>query len=151
MRIPFPTAACLALLLLAGYQNAADVRPAASAEPGTPAMPLRFATCNTSLFDEEHGGLITRLDEGDEDARRIAATVQHQRPDVVLLNEFDYDDAHRSLGGYAILRQVQRAREEGRQHVYLGFWLDGHPKMPYKRGDRPLEFLDGASWRPMPG
>lgn len=93
MRIPFPTAACLALLLLAGCQNAADVRPAASAEPVTPAMPLRFATFNTSLFDEEHGGLITRLDEGDEDARRIAATVQHQRPDVVLLNEFDYDAA----------------------------------------------------------
>lgn len=58
--------------------------------------------------------------------------------------------AGRSLGNFAILRQVQRAREEGRGHVYLGFWLEGHRKMDYKRGFRPLEYLDGAHWRPMP-
>ena len=63
---------------------------------------------------------------------------------------FAPEHAHRSLGGYAILRQVQRAREEGRPYVYLGFWLDGHPKMAYKRGYRPLEYLDGAHWRPVP-
>lgn len=63
---------------------------------------------------------------------------------------FAPEHAHRSLGGYAILRQVQRARDEGRQHVYLGFWLDAHPKMAYKRDYRPLEYLDGAQWRPMP-
>jgi endonuclease/exonuclease/phosphatase family metal-dependent hydrolase len=93
MRIPLLTAACLALLLLAGCQGAADPRPAAGAETVTPAMPLRFATFNTSLYDEEHGGLIARLDAGDDDARRIAAVIQHQRPDVLLLNEFDYDAA----------------------------------------------------------
>lgn len=60
------------------------------------------------------------------------------------------EHAGRSLGTYAILRQVQRARDEGRDHLYLGFWLDGHPKMAYKRGFRPLEFLDGSTWRPMP-
>lgn len=59
--------------------------------------------------------------------------------------------ASRSLGSYAILSQVQRARAEGREHLYLGFWLDGHPKMDYKRGYRPMEYLDGAQWRPMPG
>ncbi len=95
MQIPFLTAACLALLL-AGCQSAPDVRPAASAEPVTPAMPLRFATFNTSLYDETHGGLIARLDEGDADARLIAATIQHLRPDVLLLNEFDYDATGRA-------------------------------------------------------
>jgi arginine-tRNA-protein transferase len=60
------------------------------------------------------------------------------------------EHAGRSLGNYAILRQIQRARDEGREYLYLGFWLDGHPKMAYKRGYRPLEFLDGAQWRPMP-
>jgi len=95
MQIPLLTAACLTLLL-AGCQSAADVRPAASAEPVTPAMTLRFATFNTSLYDETHGGLIARLDEGDADARQIAATIQHLRPDVLLLNEFDYDAAGRA-------------------------------------------------------
>ncbi len=63
---------------------------------------------------------------------------------------FAPEHARRSLGAFAILRQIQRARDEGRQHVYLGFWLDGHPKMAYKRTYAPLEYLDGAQWRPMP-
>jgi len=63
---------------------------------------------------------------------------------------FAPEHARRSLGGFAILAQVQRARDEGRQYVYLGFWLDGHPKMAYKRSYRPIEYLDGAHWRPMP-
>jgi len=58
--------------------------------------------------------------------------------------------AGRSLGTYAILRQVERAARERRGHVYLGFWLDGHPKMAYKRAFRPLEYLDGGHWKPMP-
>jgi len=94
--MPSFSAACLALLVLTGCSGTAEVRPAARTEPVTPAMPLRFATFNTSLFDEEHGGLVARLDEGDQDARRIAATIQHQRPDVLLLNEFDYDPQGRA-------------------------------------------------------
>ncbi|MDY0022769.1 arginyltransferase [Arenimonas caeni] len=58
--------------------------------------------------------------------------------------------AERSLGTYAILQQVERARRERRGYVYLGFWLAGHPKMEYKRRYRPLEYLDGAQWRPVP-
>lgn len=96
MRMPSFSAACLALLVLTGCSGTAEVRPADRTEPVTPAMPLRFATFNTSLFDEEHGGLVARLDEGDQDARRIAATIQHQRPDVLLLNEFDYDPQGRA-------------------------------------------------------
>jgi hypothetical protein len=82
----------LAALCLAGCGGpAADAsRPNDAVDP---AMPLRFATLNTSLYDEEHGGLIARLDHGDDDARKIAAIIQHQRPDVLLLNEFDHDAA----------------------------------------------------------
>jgi endonuclease/exonuclease/phosphatase family metal-dependent hydrolase len=57
---------------------------------------LRVATYNTSLFAEHTGGLIRRLETGDVAARRIAAVIQHQRPDIVLLNEFDHDDAGRA-------------------------------------------------------
>ena len=51
---------------------------------------VRFATYNGSLYDEE-GKLVDRLREGDDHARQVAAVVQHVRPDVLLLNEFDYD------------------------------------------------------------
>ena len=57
---------------------------------------LRVATYNTSLYDDEAGGLVRRLEAGDARARKIAAVLQHVRPDIVLLNEFDYDPAHRA-------------------------------------------------------
>lgn len=52
---------------------------------------VRVATYNTSLYSETDGGLLARLDAGDANARKIAAVIQHQRPDLLLLNEFDYD------------------------------------------------------------
>ena len=51
-----------------------------------------MATYNTSLNDDK-GELIARLRAGDADASRIAAVIQHNHPDLVLLNEFDYDAA----------------------------------------------------------
>lgn len=58
-----------------------------------PAAPsLRVMTYNTSLFDMD-GRLVQRLDAGDDAARRIASVIQHLRPDVLLLNEFDHDAA----------------------------------------------------------
>ncbi|KGM55437.1 endonuclease [Lysobacter daejeonensis GH1-9] len=59
-------------------------------------VPVRVATYNTSLYDNEEGGLIRRLESGDANARNIAAVMQRVRPDIVLLNEFDYDAAHRA-------------------------------------------------------
>ena len=52
---------------------------------------LRVATYNASLYDEKDGGLIARLRAGDARAAKIAAVIQHQHPDLLLLNEFDYD------------------------------------------------------------
>lgn len=57
---------------------------------------VRFATYNSSLYNEEAGGLIKRLESNDEGARKIAAVLQRVRPDVVLINEFDYDPAGRA-------------------------------------------------------
>lgn len=57
---------------------------------------LRVATYNTSLFTDRPGGLVQDLEGGSEQARQIAAVLQRMRPDVVLLNEFDFDPAHRA-------------------------------------------------------
>jgi len=73
---------------------------AAAAEPSAPVqgktMTLRLATYNTSLYSDEAGGLIAELEGDSAHARKIAAVLQNVRPDLVLLNEFDYDDAHRA-------------------------------------------------------
>jgi endonuclease/exonuclease/phosphatase family metal-dependent hydrolase len=94
-RLPFafPALCALLALLLAACDAAPPAQP--DRQPGEPDVSaparLRVATYNTSLFDDGEGGLIARLRAGDEDARRIAAVIQHLRPDIILLNEFDYD------------------------------------------------------------
>jgi leucyl-tRNA---protein transferase len=59
---------------------------------------------------------------------------------------FDPDEQARSLGTYAILHQLALARERSLEHLYLGFWIDGHPKMHYKARYRPLEVLRDGRW-----
>ena len=60
---------------------------------------------------------------------------------------FDPDEHARSLGTFAILSQLNLAREQGLPHLYLGFWIDSHPKMDYKTRYRPLEVLRDGAWR----
>ena len=54
---------------------------------------VRFATYNTALYRREHGQLMAELEE-DSHKRpsQIAEVIQAIRPDVILLNEFDYDE-----------------------------------------------------------
>lgn len=60
---------------------------------------------------------------------------------------FDPDEIRRSLGTYAILSQINLAREKGIPHLYLGYWIAGHPKMHYKADFQPLEILEKGQWR----
>jgi arginine-tRNA-protein transferase len=62
---------------------------------------------------------------------------------------FDPDEHARSLGTFAILQQVALAKRRGLPWVYLGFWIEGHPKMDYKRRFRPLQVRGTAGWAAM--
>lgn len=81
--------AAIFLVLCTGCVRIEVHGDADTARAGSPT--LRVATYNTSLYDEADGGLIRRLEAGDPAARSIAAVLQRVRPDLVLLNEFDYD------------------------------------------------------------
>jgi arginine-tRNA-protein transferase len=63
---------------------------------------------------------------------------------------FDPVESARSLGTFAILQQVELARRRGIPWLYLGFWIENHPKMDYKRRFRPLQVRGPDGWRPMP-
>ena len=55
---------------------------------------IRVATFNTSLFRGEAGDLVAELaNPGSTDPKKIAEIIQRVRPDIILLNEFDYDVA----------------------------------------------------------
>ncbi len=53
----------------------------------------------------------------------------------------------RSLGNYAILWLIERARVLGLPYVYLGYWVPESAKMAYKARFRPSEILAGGAWR----
>ena len=67
------------------------------ASAGAQAPTVRVATYNTSLNRYAAGQLVSDLSSTtNSQARSIAQVIQHQRPDIVLLNEFDYDAAHQA-------------------------------------------------------
>ncbi|NEP86734.1 MAG: S8 family serine peptidase [Okeania sp. SIO2C2] len=54
--------------------------------------PIRFATFNASLNRNEEGQLITDLStEQNEQGKTVAEIIQRVNPDVLLVNEFDFD------------------------------------------------------------
>ena len=65
-----------------------SVTPAQAADPGS----VRFATFNASLNRFDAGQLITDLSTPDNaQAANVAEIIQRTAPDVLLINEFDYD------------------------------------------------------------
>jgi hypothetical protein len=64
---------------------------AAADEPRPPGA-LRFATFNASLNRDAAGALVRDLSTPDNrQARNVAEIIQRTAPDVILINEFDYD------------------------------------------------------------
>jgi len=85
MSLRSTAALCVAALLAAapGASMAAETAPA-----------FTVAAYNASLYSDEALGVLQRLQGGsDAQAKKIAAVIQRVRPDLLLINEFDYDDA----------------------------------------------------------
>lgn len=51
-----------------------------------------------------------------------------------------------SLGAFVILDHVVQAKLTNLPYVYLGYWVQGSPKMDYKARFRPLELLKPGGW-----
>ena len=81
--------ATLCLLALQGTALAADGDAASGTERGRSA---RFATFNASLNRATEGELVADLSTPDDvQAQAVAEVIQRVRPDVLLINEFDFD------------------------------------------------------------
>ena len=59
---------------------------------------------------------------------------------------FDPDFASRSLGIYAVLKQIELTKDYELGYVYLGYWIRDSDKMNYKSGFRPLELFLDKQW-----
>ena len=59
---------------------------------------------------------------------------------------FDTDEDKRSLGTFAVLWLIGRARSLGLPYVYLGYWVPESRKMAYKARFKPSEILMSGAW-----
>ena len=94
---PLVLSATVALTVLGG--PAATAAPAADSGPAPgPGADVRFATYNASLNRGTEGQLVRDLSTPDNaQAGAVAEVVQRTRPDVLLVNEFDYDAGNVAL------------------------------------------------------
>ncbi len=63
---------------------------------------------------------------------------------------FDPDAESRSLGVFGVLWEIAEARRLGLDYLYLGYWIEESPKMSYKSGYQPLEYLHDGRWQREP-
>ncbi|KXO73402.1 arginyl-tRNA-protein transferase [Acinetobacter venetianus] len=60
---------------------------------------------------------------------------------------FDPDEQRRSLGVFAILKQIEYVKTLNLEYLYLGYWVPHSSKMNYKSQYTPLELLLDGQWR----
>jgi len=68
----------------------------------------------------------------------------------MIYSFYEPELASRGLGTFMILDHIQRAQRFGLPYLYLGYWVDGSPKMNYKAKFRPQERLTPDGWAVTP-
>ncbi|MEQ1930274.1 MAG: arginyltransferase [Parvularculaceae bacterium] len=83
-----------------------------------------------------------------DEERLVACALSDRLTDglSMVYSFFEPDEEARSLGRFMILDHVALARDLGLPYVYLGYWVDGSPKMDYKASFQPLEKLTATGW-----
>ncbi len=76
---------------------------------------IRVATYNASLYREKAGGLRQALQDDSNQAAAIAAVIQRVRPQLLLINEFDYDPEAAQL---FMSRYLERAQPKGGEAIH---------------------------------
>ncbi|HSF12500.1 MAG TPA: arginyltransferase [Erythrobacter sp.] len=84
--------------------------------------------------------------------RLVGACLTDRQGDGLSMIYSFYDpdcEGRVGLGNYIILDHIRRAAAEGLPYVYLGYWVEGSPRMQYKVRYRPLERLTREGWQLM--
>ena len=91
--------------------------------------------------------------DGVTPGRLVGACLTDRQADGLSMIYSFYDPEHATrtgLGNYIILDHIRRATESGLPYVYLGYWVEGSPRMQYKVRYRPMERLTRRGWERMP-
>ncbi|WP_395328103.1 arginyltransferase [Novosphingobium sp. BL-8H] len=87
-------------------------------------------------------------EDGVTPGRLVGACLTDRQCDGLSMIYSFYDPHHerQGLGTYIILDHISRAREMDLSYVYLGYWVEGSPRMQYKVRFRPMEKLGRTGW-----
>jgi len=84
---------------------------------------IRFATFNIAMGLNSEGELYQRLQSGDDEAlKKVAAVIQRVRPDVLLLNEFDWYELD---SAYLFINNYLDVPQEGNEAISYAHALSG--------------------------
>ncbi len=129
------------------HDQAPDPEPTEPLPQAASPVSLRVATFNVSLYRDALGALREELETSDDSPAAFAATIlQIVRPDIVLLNEVDFDETGRTVD--ALRTRFLAVGQDGRTpleypHVYVpevntgvpsGFDLDGDGRSDHAEG-----------------
>ena len=87
--------------------------------------------------------------DGVTPGRLVGACLTDRQGDGLSMIYSFYDAEHEvriGLGNFIILDHIGRAAEAGLPYVYLGYWVEGSPRMQYKVRYRPIERLTRSGW-----
>jgi arginine-tRNA-protein transferase len=81
--------------------------------------------------------------------RLLGVAVVDQLPDGLsaVYTFYEPDEKARGLGVYAVLWEIEHARQLGLPYLYLGYWIEASPKMAYKADYSPLEIYRHGHWQ----
>lgn len=122
------------------YRRYLNVRhPGGGMDDPTPESYMSFLTCSwaTTWFVEMRQG----------DSLLAVAVVDELRDALsAVYTFFDPDYANRSLGRFAVLFEIEQARRQGLNWLYLGYWISNCTKMRYKNEYQPLQYFRDGYW-----
>lgn len=133
----------------------------------------QYALLQRYLLARHPGGGMTEMDELDyadmvEHSPVDSYIIEYREPSVdgapgrlvgacltdkqgdglsMIYSFFEPDTEKRpSMGNFIIMDHIMRARKSGLPYVYLGYWVEGSPRMQYKTKYQPLERLSAGGW-----
>jgi len=117
-----------------------DRHPAGGMDQDDPEQYRHFIQtdwCQTQLFELREAGELLA----------VAVTDVLENGLSAVYTFYDPSKLARSLGTWAILRQIEACRQRNLKWLYLGYWIPDSPKMQYKSRFTPFEYFDGQGWR----